>query len=237
MSNEQIFYVYVYLDPRKPGLYIYGEYSFEYEPFYVGKGSDSRSTIHLYESSLERNCNRKFTNKIKKIRRKCGHDPFVISYKEQLEEQTAFDLEVSMISSIGRHDLKRGPLCNLTDGGEGTSEPTMEKRIKISISNQNRIWSDESKKKARESRYKWLKDHPEYDVKGKNNPMYGNVSKIGTHLSEETKKKISISNTKYSAILIEEAIRLRKCGLKYREISEKINVKEGTIWWWCKYNK
>jgi hypothetical protein len=48
------FYVYIYLDPRKPGKFHYGEYCFDYEPFYVGKGKD----------------NRMFT----KICKKCGED-------------------------------------------------------------------------------------------------------------------------------------------------------------------
>jgi len=32
-----MFYVYIYLDPRKPGRYVYGDYCFLYEPFYVWK--------------------------------------------------------------------------------------------------------------------------------------------------------------------------------------------------------
>ena len=47
------YYVYTLCDPRKPGAYEYGEYKFEYEPFYVGKGKSNRCTAHLKESSLK----------------------------------------------------------------------------------------------------------------------------------------------------------------------------------------
>ena len=45
-----IFYTYVYLDPRKPGCYECGEYKFDYEPFYVGKGHDIQYLSHLNEA-------------------------------------------------------------------------------------------------------------------------------------------------------------------------------------------
>ena len=115
-SDQPIFYVYVYLDPRKPGDYNYGEYHFDYEPFYVGKGSKERAYDHLYGNKW----NRYVASKIKKIQCICDN-PIIIKYQEQLLENESFNIEIKMIKTIGRQDLKRGPLCNQTDGGDGSS--------------------------------------------------------------------------------------------------------------------
>ena len=47
------FYVYVYLDPRKPGSFNYGKLEFDFEPIYIGKGHGERMYNHLKDSQLK----------------------------------------------------------------------------------------------------------------------------------------------------------------------------------------
>lgn len=124
------FYVYVYLDPRKKGSYTYGKYSFEYEPFYVGKGKGNRYKQHLLECSLKYN-NIK-NNKIKLII-KNGLNPIILKIDKNLTEQKALNLEEYLIKKIGRIKLNSGPLTNLTNGGEGTN------RIVVSDNHKNNM--------------------------------------------------------------------------------------------------
>lgn len=69
MSNH---YLYIYLDPRKPGKFTYSkQVSFLFEPIYVGKGTGDRYLAHIKEC-----INWNFTeteNKIKsnKIKKNC----------------------------------------------------------------------------------------------------------------------------------------------------------------------
>ena len=44
------YYIYIYLDPRKPGNYKYNNLCFNYEPIYIGKGKGYRYRGHLYSN-------------------------------------------------------------------------------------------------------------------------------------------------------------------------------------------
>jgi len=107
------FYVYVYLDPRKPGEYKYGEFIFDFEPFYVGKGTKNRcySGIRDKKKSLK-------VSKISSILRS-GNFPIIIKIYDNLNNLESFNKEVYAIEKIGRIDIGKGPLCNMTDGGTG----------------------------------------------------------------------------------------------------------------------
>ena len=48
--EDKRFYVYIYLNSLKIGNFNYGEFHFDYSPFYVGKGCGRRLYIHLNEA-------------------------------------------------------------------------------------------------------------------------------------------------------------------------------------------
>ena len=108
-----MFYVYIYFDPRVEDSFIYSDLSFNYEPFYIGKGKGNRLYSHLKQTGRTLK-----TNKINSIRNK-GFEPIVLKYKENLSEEEAFKLEVELINKIGRRNLKNGPLTNIHEGGKG----------------------------------------------------------------------------------------------------------------------
>lgn len=181
--KKQEFYVYMYLDPRKPGKYQYPNLNicFLYEPFYVGKGKGLRMAEHLNRVK----CGSKYifnsfkSNKIKNILKE-GLKPFILILKVNLTEEEAFILEKRTILNIGRSDLKLGPLCNFTDGGEGSS---------------GRKHSEETKSKLRTKALgrkakKTTIEKMRYNNSGARNPMYGKMSAMAgkTHTIESIKK-------------------------------------------------
>ena len=185
MENKN-YYVYAHINPLKN------------EIFYIGKGKNKRGFSKKYRSIWWN-----------KIVNKYG---FIVDILESdLTEEEAFEREKWYINRIGRRDLGKGPLVNMTDGGEGATNLSEEIKIKMRkpkseqhkkklISSHKGMkginHSEETKKKMSESR------------KGNKNPMYGKKTSdetklklsiaskgknIGKKLSEETKLKISVS--------------------------------------------
>lgn len=109
--KQRKYYVYAYLDPRKRGDYVYGEYKFEYEPFYVGKGTDNRYLKHLTETKADTSN----TSKFRVISKILAADliPIIVKVKSNLLENEAYFLETELIKLIGRKCDKTGCLTNI----------------------------------------------------------------------------------------------------------------------------
>jgi hypothetical protein len=134
------YYVYIYLNKNKPGEYSYDDVSFDYEPFYVGKGKGKRYLYHL--NKVRNNSKYKSNLKFRIIEEniKFGLEPIIIRYDNLTEEQSLI-LEKSLIKKIGRIDIKCGPLTNRNDGGlkpQDNYHHDEESKNKISISGKNR---------------------------------------------------------------------------------------------------
>lgn len=104
---------------------------------------------------------------------------------ENLSWTQAKEKEKEFIKIYGRKDLKNGTLVNMTDGGDGSLNPSLSTRLKLSDVSRNRVWSDKSRSKL--SKSKSGVNHHMYGLKGDKSPLYGKKH------TEETKQKISKS--------------------------------------------
>lgn len=111
--HTYINYVYVLLNPQKRGVYCFGEYKFDYEPFYVGRGKYYRFKDHFSKSSLAKNSPK--NRLIKKLLSK-GIEPIIIIIKDKLPNLEAHRIENNIIKLIGRLDLNEGVLLNRIGG-------------------------------------------------------------------------------------------------------------------------
>ena len=114
-----MYYIYVYLDTRKKGSYSFGDFHFEYEPFYIGKGVNERYLTHLRVANGSRKGNNNLiVTKIKSILND-GFEPTIIKIIEGLTKENYDSYEISTIKLIGKSCDGLGPLLNTTDGGDG----------------------------------------------------------------------------------------------------------------------
>jgi hypothetical protein len=201
-------FIYAYLDPRKPGNYKYGNYIFEFEPFYIGKSKNKlgyNRTIKHLEFVRDRGID--LTNNIYKFNvinsiLKCNLEPIITKVQDNLSLESSFNLEKLLIEIIGRRIEKNGPLCNISNGGEGgdtftnnpRKEEIREKRRDQMLNNNhmkglklNEYPSNKSKlngnhwNKGRKASQE-IKDKMSESRKGKNNPRsykVGKYNKLG----------------------------------------------------------
>ncbi len=152
-SNKRIFYVYVWLDPRKPGPFYYGHWKFEYEPYYVGKGKNKRAWNHIG--------NKHAANKTNKILKE-GLERIVVLKRSFLTENEALELEVRLISKIGRKDLKTGPLTNWHTSGSDIRIKHKTHHSKACSKAQNKRYENiEEREKIAQSVKNWVKNNKE----------------------------------------------------------------------------
>jgi hypothetical protein len=104
-------------------------------PFYVGKGRGNRLFDHIRDTKNKKlfDKNKYLFYKINKISKSGGN----IECKkiiENVSENDAFNREVEEIKKYGRKNNKTGILCNMTDGGEGSSGYIVTNKMKIHLS-------------------------------------------------------------------------------------------------------
>lgn len=175
------FYTYIY---RDSGI-----------PFYVGKGTGDRMYRHLKNKGTH------FTNRVQKLIRE-GNPP-TIEIIDALNEDHAKFLEVCLIDIFGRADLGKGPLLNLTNGGDGRNEWNEQQKIEHSkkITGQKR--SDETCLKMSRSAVERCKIKSPVDnfgdergrkkgsITSDDHKMKLRDAQTGKKQSEETKLKIA----------------------------------------------
>lgn len=150
MKNN--YYVYVYCDRRKNGKYIYDDYEFDYEPFYVGKGKGYRYRQHLTEAYHNHDWRNIYKcRKIRKIKKETNQDPIIIKF-DSLTDNDAVKLEIKLIKLIGRVDKKSGTLLNRTNGGDGKGKVVSEEtKKKLSKQRKGKKLSEEHKQKIKDN--------------------------------------------------------------------------------------
>ena len=135
--DSRKFYVYAYLNPLEPGLFTAASHSFDYRPFYIGKGTGSRLEDHLREAEgvLPVTNENKAMMIVDLIEH--GTVPYVVKVEENLTHQEALSLERSLIADFGIAD-DGGLLTNISRGdAPGTWNSDLIKFVYLMLSNEN----------------------------------------------------------------------------------------------------
>ena len=196
------YYVYIYLDPRKPGNYEYEELHFTFEPFYVGKGKGNRATAHLREALgnwKPRQTKHHKYNKLRVILDE-GLLPIIQKIKEGLSEQEAYMLEERIIKQIGCEDEEKGPLTNILKNNEFglLPEEARKRSVETRRKNGHYVMSSEQKEKIRQAHLgKTLSDeHKQHILEARKGYRHSEEAK--QHIRDGQNRDKASQNTKQS---------------------------------------
>jgi hypothetical protein len=179
MYLPENFYVYAYL--RQDG-----------SPYYIGKGKRKRAW-----------------SKAKFEIGKPTDDSRIIILEANLTEIGALALERRMIKWYGRKDLGTGILRNQTDGGEGSTNPSLAARKQLT-KRFKKMWANEkhrvSQSKIRAE--KW------------NDPVYNEKCSLARFRhNKETSKSVLIDNAHYDSI----SAASRELNIPWSTVRDRLN--------------
>jgi len=252
---ENIYYVYIMLDIRKPGNYKYKNFNFLYEPIYIGKGKKYRLNTHFSKNNLYKCGNKLKTNKILKIKLETNKFPKIYKLYTNLTHSSACRMEKLLIKTIGRLDINTGPLVNLTDGGEGSHKRVLSENTKIKIGKANKGNPAWNKGLNKETDYRIYKQS---EVQKGHKHSIETIEKLTIHNKkranlDSSKKRFSEimnstevkqkrketfkngsffkleKNGRWKDIDKEEFIKLYYSNLPYKEIQKILNVSQPWI--------
>jgi hypothetical protein len=166
------------------------------EPFYIGIGSDM-----THKRANERARRSKLW---KKIVAKSDYEIEILFNDITFDE--AKNKEIEFIRLYGRIDLGNGTLVNLTDGGDGTINPSPEARLKMSQTHKGRKNSDSLMELLINRKGQ---KNPAFGITGvrcKNFKGYIQVFKNGVYIGQyegirDCAEKLNVTATKVSAVL------------------------------------
>lgn len=210
------FYVYVYLNPFKKINYSTTKMSFLYEPIYVGKGHLGRSSVHIREV-ISWNHTKKYLkyNVIKKIIDK-GELPYILYYKENLNEEDALTEEYKLINELGLRIERAGPLTNIRKCKFGINEKNKkqlkkrdfkkrEKRITVILNGEITQLTEEAINSLNSSLYYYRDEKPQRYFPRKNKQRLGKENgRYGSISSSKGKKWIKMNNGDCYLLSLEE---------------------------------
>jgi hypothetical protein len=150
------------LDPR-PIYYVYVLFDWRGIPRYVGKGKEGtkREDVHERKTDIYNQSKNEFIEQTWIMLEELPK----VRIRENLSEAEAFLIEISFIAALGRIDLRKGPLVNMTNGGDGTSvlsQQTLTKKGKAISLGLQRLGSKELSRIAKlRAANKTKKEHSE----------------------------------------------------------------------------